>query len=331
MMNLRGPAVAAIALCLVLVAGPTTRAELATMHETVVIPCAGIDSTFPTDWHLPVDAPKGLIWLQHGFARSNTNLAGLGTAFAEAGYVVFAPSLPFFDPAGCTLQNLTGNAGFLGAIATLFATAQNPGSALAQSFSAAAAHAGRSELRLPARYAFVGHSAGGEAVEYVAHRLHSDHPLDWTGLRGLVLLDPVKSFVGDNTDRALADLDNTSLPILTVSGPPSLCNAFGSGTSALQSALHRSYVGIRINTGVHTDAEGTSVDTIGSLLCGTPESVNIRTLRALALGWIGDYFTGSRSADYYPPDAPLVDAQTARAAVARIAAAPEAQILSGSS
>ncbi|MFB8275944.1 hypothetical protein [Nocardia colli] len=331
MMNLRGPAVAAVALCLALATGPTARAEPATMHETIAIPCAGTALPVPVDWHLPIGTPKGLIWLQHGFARSNTNIAGLGSAFAEAGYLVFAPSLPFINFAGCTLQNLTGNTGFLGAIATLFATAQDPGSALAQSFSAAAAHAGRPELRLPGQYAFVGHSAGGEAVEYVAHQLHTDHPDGWGGLRGLVLLDPVKSFVGDNTDRALTDLDRTALPILTVSGPPSLCNAFGSGTNAVQSLLRRAYVGIRISTGVHTDAEGASVDTLGSMLCGTPESVNITTLRTLALGWIGDYFTGSRSADYYPPDAPLADAQTARAAVARVAAAPEAQILSGAS
>ncbi|WP_433655032.1 hypothetical protein ACQPW1_29420 [Nocardia sp. CA-128927] len=330
-MNLRGPATAAIALCLVLAAGPTARAESTTRHETMPIPCAGTTLPVPVDWQLPTGAPKGLIWLQHGFARSNINIAGLGTAFAEAGYLVFTPSLPFIDFAGCTLQNLTGNTEFLGAIATLFATTHDPGNALAQSLSAAAAHAGRPELRLPEQYTFVGHSAGGEAVEYVAHRLHRDHPGNWTGLRGLVLLDPVKSFVGDNTDRALADLDDTSLPILTVSGPPSLCNAFGSGTGALQSTLHRSYLGIRISTGVHTDAEGTSVDTIGSMLCGTPESVNITTLRTLALGWIGDYFAGSRSADYYPPDAPLTDAQTARAAVARVAAAPDAQILSGTS
>ncbi|MFE5459980.1 alpha/beta hydrolase [Nocardia sp. NPDC056564] len=330
-MNLRGPAVAAIAVCLTLAAGPGARAEPATTHETIAIPCAGTNVPIPVDWHMPTGTPRGLIWLQHGFARSNANIAGLATAFAGAGYLVFTPSLPFLDVAGCTLQNLTGNTGFLGAIATLFATAQNPGNALAQSFAAAAAHAGRTELRLPARYAFVGHSAGGEAVEYVAHRLRTDHPDDWSGLQGLVLLDPVKSFVGDNTERALADLDSTSLPILTISGPPSLCNAFGSGTGAVQSLLHRSYVGIRISTGVHTDAEGTSVDALGSLLCGTPESVNITTLRTLALGWVGDYFAGSRSADYYPPDAPLTDAQTARAAVARVAAAPDAQILTGSS
>ncbi|MFD6159852.1 hypothetical protein ACFWF7_36125 [Nocardia sp. NPDC060256] len=329
-MNLRGPATAAIALCLALAAGPTARAEPATMHETIPIPCAGTYLPISVDWHLPVGTPKGMIWLQHGFARSNANIAGLGTAFAEAGYLVFAPSLPFIDLAGCTLQNLTGNTGFLGAIATLFATAESPDSVLAQSLSAAAAHAGRPELRLPEQYAFVGHSAGGEAVEYVAHRLHADHPGTWGGLRGLVVLDPVKSFVGDNTDRALADLDNTALPILAVSGPPSLCNAFGTGTDALRTRLHRSYVGIRISTGVHTDAEGTSVDTLGSLLCGTPESVNITTLRTLTLGWIGDYFTGTRSADYYPPDAPLTDAQTARSAVAHVGAAPEAQILSGS-
>ncbi|MFI6043826.1 alpha/beta hydrolase [Nocardia sp. NPDC051321] len=330
-MKLRGAATAAIALCLTLTAGPAARAEPATMPELLSIPCAGSMLPIPVDWHLPVGEPKGLVWLQHGFARSNANIAGLAAAYAEAGYLVFAPSLPFIDLAGCTLQNLTGNTAFLGAIAALLASADRPNNPLAQSFSAATGSAGRPGLRLPAQYVFVGHSAGAEAVEYVAHRLHTDAPDGWARLRGLVLLDPVKSFVGDNTDRALADLDTTPLPILTISGPPSLCNAFGGGTGAVQSTLHRAYVGIRINTGVHTDAEGPDVDTMGRLLCGTPESVNITTLRSLAIGWTGDFLAGNRTADYYPPTAPAADARTAENAVARVAAAPDAQILSGAS
>lgn len=333
-MNLRGPAFAVATLCtaLTLTTATATAADPVGIAATIDIPCAASTLRQNADWYLPAGSPRGSIWLQHGFARTNANVAYLARSFAAAGYLVFAPSLPFLDISGCTLQNLGDNTGFLNNVAHLFGTASDPSGPLAQSLAAAAHSARRPDLRMPSQFVFIGHSAGAEAIEYVAHRLHTTYPQTWPALRGLVLLDPVKSFLGNNTERALTDLDTTAIPILTISAPPSLCNSLGSGTAAVQQLLHRSYVGIRIDSGVHTDAEGTSGDMMGDLLCGTPESVNISTLQTVAIGWAGDFFTGTRTADYYPADAPRSDVAEAEAAVAgAVAAAPSAQILTGSS
>ncbi|WP_063065581.1 alpha/beta hydrolase [Nocardia violaceofusca] len=256
---------------------------------TVDLPCATTTLHQDAAWYRPADTPRGLVWLQHGFARTEGNVAALAETLSAAGYLVFSPSLPFLNLDGCTLQNLGDNTAFLDQVARLFATAADPTGPLATS----AARAGVGLPALPRRVVFIGHSAGAEAVEYVAHRLHDSDPAAWANLRGLVLLDPVKSFLGDNTDVALADLAATDLPVLTVSGPPALCNNFGSGTAALRAHLHRRFLGVRLTTGEHTDAEGPSSDPLGELLCGTPEPGNVAALQQLATSWTGDYFEGT--------------------------------------
>ncbi|MCU1644184.1 MAG: alpha/beta hydrolase family protein [Nocardia sp.] len=289
--------------CTVGVLGPgPAAADPVRLPGTVDIPCAGGTLNQSADWYLPSGQPRGLVWVQHGFARSNDNVAALAETLSTAGYLVFAPSLPFLNLDGCTLQNLGSNTPFLDHIADLFATAADPTGVLAQSLAAAATHAGRPIPEMPGLLAFIGHSAGAEAVEYVAHRLHSTYPTTWQNLRGLVLLDPVKSFLGDNTDRALTDLDATDLPVLAVSGPPSLCNNFGSGTTALQTLLHRPFLGVRLPAGEHTDAEGTSSDALGELLCGVPQAGNVDAVQRLTTGWTDDFFTGARTTGYYPDD-----------------------------
>ncbi|WP_410872022.1 alpha/beta hydrolase [Nocardia sp. A7] len=324
-MSSRGSALAAlsaaiIAACTITFAAPTAGADASRLPGAIDIPCAATTLQQSADWYLPTGTPKGLVWIQHGFARTNSNVAQLATTFADSGYLVFAPALPFMDLAGCTLQNLGDNTGFLDNVATLFGTATDPNGALARSLTAAAAHAGLVAPQLPSDLVFVGHSAGAEAVAFVAHRLHVAHQEMFSRLRGLVLLDPVKSFLGDNSDRALADLDPTDLPILTIAAAPSLCNNLGSGTTAVQQQLHRPFLGIRVSNGVHTDAEGTSSDSLGTLLCGTPSIANTTVLRTLALGWTADFLTGTTTPDYYP-------ATTEAALTPTVAAAPTATIL----
>ncbi|WP_051153235.1 alpha/beta hydrolase [Nocardia niigatensis] len=287
----RAPLVLA-ALCAATVAGATP-ASAATVPGGIDLSCSATPLRQNADWYLPDRTPRGLVWLQHGFARTTANVAALAGILSDAGYLVFAPSLPFVNPSGCTLQNLGDNTPFLDTVADLFATAEDPSGALARSLAAAASAAGLTAPALPRQFVFIGHSAGAEAVEYVAHRLHAGHPDAWTALRGLVLLDPVKSFLGNNTDAALADLDRTPLPVLTVSGPPGLCNNFGSGTTALRTLLHRSFVGVRLPAGAHTDAEGASSDVAGELACGVPQSTNVSALQHLAVRWTGDFVTGT--------------------------------------
>ncbi|MET7770072.1 hypothetical protein [Nocardia sp. NPDC005366] len=292
-------------------AGPVTHTT-----QSVDIPCGTSVLHQPSDWFLPAGPPRGLVWLQHGFARTNTNVADLATHFADAGYLVFTPALPFMDLDGCTLQNLTGNRGFLDNVAHLFGTATDPTSTLGLSLAEAVDDSGHAPIAMPRQMIFIGHSAGAEAVTYVADRIRTAHPDAWTGLSGLVLLDPVKSFVDNNTEPSLISLDRTGLPILAISAAPSWCNSFGTGTMALQQYLHRPFLGVRLTSGVHTDGEGASSDTLGTLLCGVPQAANVSELDLLALGWADDYLSGATTAEFYPD-----------AALRQVAAAPRAQIL----
>jgi hypothetical protein len=267
---------------------------------TVDIGCFSTTLTQDASWYLPAGDVQGLVWVQHGFARTGDNVADLATHFAAQGYIAFAPSLPTINVLGCTLENLGDNDDFLSNVADLFGQATNSSEKLGRSFASATAAAGRPELELPQEFVFSGHSAGGEAVLFVANTVRVSYPAAWTGLRGLVLLDPVKSFIGTHFDDALAGLDTTVLPVLSVSAPDLLCNNNGGGTDALQAGLHRAFVGVRLTTGVHTDAEGASTDIIGEIACGTPVAANVAILQTLAVGWSVDYFAGSTTASYYP-------------------------------
>ncbi|MFJ3666897.1 hypothetical protein ACIPSE_10625 [Streptomyces sp. NPDC090106] len=295
------PAVAA-ALCVLATPSTAPAATAVTSASTTVdVSCAAFTYHPDADWYFPAGTPKGLVWLQHGFARSGVNMADLAEHYAAAGYLVFVPTLPSADIFGCTLQNLGNNKPFLNNVATWFSGAANASGQLATSYARAAALAGRTGTALPATFLFSGHSAGGEAVEYVAQRLRGSSPATFAKLKGLVLLDPVASAIGDNTAASLAGLATTSLPVRTVSSPPYLCNSSASGTTALQEVYAGTpFVGVELTSGSHVDAEGASVDAAGSLACGTSQAKNISALQTLAVGWAADAFDGTTTATYYP-------------------------------
>ncbi|MFI6480978.1 alpha/beta hydrolase [Nonomuraea sp. NPDC050663] len=275
-------------------------AAVVKVENTVEVRCAFLTYRQSSDWYLPTGAPKGLVWLQHGFSRSNDHLDDLGRAYAGAGFLVFAPTLPSADLFGCTVNNTGNNTDFLHNVADLFGKAADPGDKLGRSFADARAKAGRPGLGLPAKFVFAGHSAGGEAVSHVAQELRSGYPAAWPRLAGLVLLDPVKSPAGDNLGRALGHLDGTPLPIQAISSPPYLCNSDASGTAELAARLHRPFLGVRLSTGAHTDAEGASADAIGRLTCGSPQAQNVAALQALATTWAAGYVSGSPDPAWYP-------------------------------
>ncbi|GAA4038631.1 alpha/beta hydrolase [Nonomuraea soli] len=276
------------------------RAAATKIENTVEIRCAFLNYRQSSDWFFPSGNPQGLLWLQHGFSRSNDHLDDLARAYAAAGWLVFAPTLPSADLFGCTVNNTGNNTDFLHNVADLFGKAADPGDKLGRSFADAKAKAGRSGLNLPATYVFAGHSAGGEAVSYVAQELRSDYPAAWPRLAGLILLDPVKSPVGNNLGAALNHLDNTPLPIQAISSPPYTCNSNASGTAELIAQIHKPFLGVRLVSGAHTDAEGASADGIGKLTCGTPQAQNVAALQRLATGWATGYLTGSPDPDLYP-------------------------------
>lgn len=301
---LRRLSVLLAALALGVAAAPAVSPEVAVtrVDTTVDITCAFTTLTQDAIWFLPAGTPKGLIWVQHGFLRSGSNMADLASKYAAQGYIAFAPTLPTANIYGCTLEDIGNNTDFLDNVADLFGLAADPSGQLARSFAAAVKSAGRSDLAaLPAALLLSGHSAGGEAVIYVANRLRTAYPDAWDGLRGLVLLDPVNSVIGDNMASGLEGVDNdTALSVLTVSAAPELCNSLGAGTALLQATRHRAFVGVRVVTGVHTDAEGNSTDIVGELACGFPAAANVAILQTLAVGWAVDFFGGTTTATYYP-------------------------------
>ncbi|MFF5228798.1 hypothetical protein [Dactylosporangium sp. NPDC000521] len=120
-MSLSAPARAATA------AGTWTQ-----VSNTVDVPRAGLTYHPSADWFLPAGTAKGLVHLQHGFSRSNGNLADLAEHYAAAGFVVFAPTLPSAGIFGCTVSNLGNNDPFLNNVATWLGQANSSGGTLAR-------------------------------------------------------------------------------------------------------------------------------------------------------------------------------------------------------
>ncbi|MFJ6797210.1 alpha/beta hydrolase [Streptomyces sp. NPDC091268] len=310
-------AAAALAAAAMLTApSPATAAEQAPtdvvkVSNTVEVRCAFLVYKRAGDWYFPAGAPKGTVWLQHGFSRSNDHLEDIARRYAAAGFVVFAPTLPSADMFGCTVSNLGNNTAFLNNVADLFGKAADPNDKLGRSFADAAAKAGRPGLSLPAEFVFSGHSAGGEAVSYVANRLRTQYPAAFARLSGLVLLDPVNSFTGLNMANALNGLNTTNLPMHAISSPPYLANSQASGTKELTTDVHRDFLGIRLSTGSHCDAEGASTDTLCTLPNGAPQAANVAVLQEFATVWATDDVNGTVTATHRPGGARYETLRTA--------------------
>ncbi|MEU4237312.1 hypothetical protein [Actinoplanes sp. NPDC026619] len=145
-----------------------------------------------------------------------------------------------------------------------------------------------------------GHSAGGEAVTYVANRLRTSFPAAFAKVKFVQLLDPVTSPSGTNMPTALAGLATTSTPIYAISSPPYLANSQASGTVALTAGLDRAFLGVRLTSGSHCDAEGASTNFLCTLLGGSSKAKNVTALQTFAVNWAADAVAGTTTATYYP-------------------------------
>jgi hypothetical protein len=294
---------------------PSALPATSVVSTTTIIRCAISTYAAPTDWYFPPSTPVGLVWMQHGFVESKHVWSALASRVAETkevwssvasqvanrGYLVVATTLPTLNLSGCTVENLGNNTRFLDNIAEVFATKVDPTGPLAVSFAKAAAKAGRPPGPLPDRLVFVGHSAGVEAVEYVAEHLHARHPAAFAQLRGIVSEDGVKSFFGSNTDDALSGLAGTAMLIYATASQSYLCNGFQSGTKAIEQHLAgRAFLGVNVPTGVHGDALGPSSPWYENLACGFPQQVNVDAVWQLTQGWITDMIAGTTTPDFYP-------------------------------
>lgn len=296
-------------------ASPASAVGSVKVSNNTTIRCGFVNYSTPTDWYIPATGtPKGLVWLQHGFTENKGNWADYGPKLAAAGYVAVATTLPTADLFGCTVQNIGNNTGYLNNIATVFGQAATGSGALVTSYNDATRRAGRSGLGFPARWSFVGHSAGGEAVAYVAQRLRTNHASGFARLGGLVLEDPVASFIGSNLSSALSGLNTTTLPIYALASPPYSCNNNQSGTLLVERRLTtRTFHGAQITSGSHGDVFGSAVGAIETATCGTPQAKNVAAVQALSTAWLTDQIAGTTTAANYPGGAsyqPLVSAGT---------------------
>lgn len=254
-------------------------------EESLVLPC---DGSLTTDaiWAFPdtTVTPIGMIWIQHGFARQNNNMADLMREYAARGYVVVNPSFGAFGTCGINSATLHT------AIAYAIAHSTEFNSALQQSADSARARLLLPPLTLPANIVLSGHSAGGALVTAVGGQLASSTtPGVAARLKGLVLLDPV-----ENSDNAMAaNLPKLAgVPVRTISGANSSCNANGSGTNVLI-PRRSGFVGVRLPSGCHCDAEGATTDGLCTFICGTPQQKNVDALQGLAADWASGMLKGT--------------------------------------
>ncbi|BCY12902.1 alpha/beta hydrolase [Actinoplanes sp. L3-i22] len=268
------------------------------VSNTVDVACGSSTNHQAADWYFPAaTSPKALVYLQHGFSRSKGNMAALAGKYQAAGFLVFVPTLPSTNGSGCTVNNTGSNPAFLKNVAAWFG---NPAGPLAVSYASAAATAGRTGSTLPAPLVLAGHSAGGEAVTYVAGILRTTYPAAFANLRFLQLLDPVKSPSGTNMATGLAAIGGTTLPIYTISSPPYTANSNASGTVELTTTLNRPFLGVRLTTGSHCDAEGSSTNFLCTLTAGASKAANVTALQTLAVAWANDTVAGTTTATNYP-------------------------------
>ena len=293
----------ALSVCLLIGLTAATACEpvgVTKVQNTVDVPCAFLNYTVETDWYFPAGTPRALVWLQHGFTEENGNWEETARKLAESGYLAMATTMPTADLFGCTVQNIGNNTPWLNNVAAMLAGLGDTGSAFGRSYADAAGKAGRTGQAMPSKLLMSGHSAGGEAVLYVANRLRTNHAATFAKLKGLVLADPVNSFIGDNTDASLTGLATTSLPIYSLASPPYSCNNNQSGTQALISKLPGRFHGAQVTTGSHGDVFGGSVPDLEVTTCGQPQAANVNATRTLLLGWFGDMVDGNHTAAFYP-------------------------------
>ncbi len=297
-------AVALVAGLLAVVAGasPASAATTVKVTNSTAIRCGFGNHSAPTDWYLPTTGtPRGLIWLQHGFSENKGHWSTYAPKLAAAGYAVMATTLPTANLFGCTVQNVGNNRTFLNNIAGLFGSAAGGSGAIVSGYNDAARRAGRSGLAFPGRWAFVGHSAGGEAVAHVTNRIRTNHASAFGRLGGIVLEDPVNSFIGSNLSDALTGLAGSSLSVRTLASPPGSCNNNQSRVNLVTQRLaNRSFRGAQVTTGTHIDVFGDGAGALLRTACGTPQAKNVNAVQSLTTAWLADQIAGTRTPAFYP-------------------------------
>lgn len=225
-----------------------------------------------TTWTSPAQAPRGWVWVQHGFGRRASALAGCANLLAEAGIAVVRPDIAWWrprrsmhDPAWLTAATLT----------------------IARAVESGIPQARGVGIDAPPSWAMVGHSAGGAVVAHAAACLDArrhDRSAVATSVSTLVLLDPVDTVGGllagvlPALDAGAALGDSLRDRSTVHSCRPSRCNRHGATVAQLRERAWRvvDHPGLS-----HADPEripstpagpALSPDRWAARVCGTPGS-----------------------------------------------------------
>ena len=245
--------------------------------------------TVQATWYFPNhdDPPVGLIYLQHGGLRTDTNVSALAVQLADqTNSIVVTPTVAtnpfdFYD---------IGNDPIERAVARLFA-----GNRSALTASAAAAAGNR--VTLPQQVVLAGHSYGGNLVAAAAGYIADAGGAG--NLKGVILFEAVHD--GD-AKIGMAKLNGANaVRVMSISAPPCWCNTYGVHTYNTINSAPDNFVGIILNGGSHLDAEGASTDSAGILTCGPAANPqNAAAVQTITAAWINDAFTGSHTGIYAP-------------------------------
>lgn len=254
-----------------LVGVPSAAAAVTVGHAPLALSCG---APVAADWYRPSAAPTGLIWVQHGYSSSKSDVAGFAQDLANhTGALVVAPTITSTktDPCwlGSAAMEQAAAAALTGNRAALTASAR------------AAGYTGT----IPLPFVLMGHSLGGNfALAAGGYAAASPN------LRAVVLLDAGALDVGTGqATTALAAL--TSRTVLTVSSPPGTACKVAELTSTLVAARPGQFVGVQLVNGQHLDTIGYSGG--GFLVCGWPLLQNVAAVQTLASQWATNALTGS--------------------------------------
>lgn len=267
-------------------------------HSRLAIPGAFIGDSVAADWYFPTQAdgtvaPQGVIWLQHGFAATNTLYSALATQLAtRTNSVVVAPtlsSIPITFSGGCLNCALSQQA----ASAALL----DPGRAALIASAQAAGYTGPLAA-LTGKFVLAGHSAGGGFATAVA----SDYLNDGSAaqdaqLIGVVMFDGVSNGAGDGSfAQQVAVLRDAGKPIYQIAAPAQAWNAYGATTNALLRALPGQFAGVVLAGGSHVDSMigvNPLVDAVLQLVTGRVPAGNTAAVYTLSTGWINDMYVAA--------------------------------------
>jgi pimeloyl-ACP methyl ester carboxylesterase len=169
-----------------------------------------------TTWTAPIGDARGWAWVQHGFGRRASALAGLAQLLAGDGIAVVRPDIAWWRP-----RRSMHDATWLTAASLTIAHAVEVG--LPQERGV-----GRGT---PARWVLLGHSAGGAVVGHAAACMEARVT---DSVAGMVLLDPVDT-VGGLLAGVLPALDESLRDRSTVHAcRPSRCNRQGATVAELR-------------------------------------------------------------------------------------------------